>query len=463
MALGIDSILTMNQNKLFYFNRLRLALWYTAVMSLILALCGFAVYRVMSGTYWQALDRELNSVAGTLHDSIELKLQEPGKLEPIIQQLLPEICVVGSSCPLDNSSHQRHILGAINEAYYYVRFFDKSGRLVAIAGSDPQGKYPAFNPEPWQTIEDDRGNLYHQVSLVLHTQNNLDWGYIQIGRSFQDLEVHLGHLRLILGLGLPLAILLIAASSWWLAGLAMQPIYQSYRQIQQFTADVAHELRTPLAAIQATVESALMMPVLDENEVRDILKTLERQNLRLSQLVADLLLLARLERQAIPLRQRSISLNDLVTDLVEELAALALSSSITLKSEVRVDRPLIVEGDEEQLYRLVSNLIVNGIQYTPAGGTVTAILKRNDTQAVIEIRDTGMGIAASEQKRIFDRFYRVHSDRSRHTGGSGLGLSIAQAIARSHHGSLEIDSILDRGSTFIVRLPLKTANKLKSG
>jgi signal transduction histidine kinase len=243
----------------------------------------------------------------------------------------------------------------------------------------------------------------------------------------------------------------------------MQPIYQSYRQIQQFTADVAHELRTPLAAIQATVESALMMPVLDENEVRDILKTLERQNLRLSQLVADLLLLARLERQAIPLRQRSISLNDLVTDLVEELAALALSSSITLKSEVRVDRPLIVEGDEEQLYRLVSNLIVNGIQYTPAGGTVTAILKRNDTQAVIEIRDTGMGIAASEQKRIFDRFYRVHSDRSRHTGGSGLGLSIAQAIARSHHGSLEIDSILDRGSTFIVRLPLKTANKLKSG
>jgi signal transduction histidine kinase len=129
---------------------------------------------------------------------------------------------------------------------------------------------------------------------------------------------------------------------------------------------------------------------------------------------------------------------------------------------VRVDRPLIVEGDEEQLYRLVSNLIVNGIQYTPAGGTVTAILKRNDTQAVIEIRDTGMGIAASEQKRIFDRFYRVHSDRSRHTGGSGLGLSIAQAIARSHHGSLEVNSILDQGSTFIVRLPLKTANKLKS-
>ncbi|MBW4623364.1 MAG: HAMP domain-containing histidine kinase [Cyanosarcina radialis HA8281-LM2] len=452
----------MNQNKLFYFNRLRLALWYTAVMSLILALCGLAVYRAMSGAYWQALDRELNSVAGTLHDSIELKLKQPGKLEPIIQQLLPEICLVGSSCPIDNSSSHRHILGAINEAYYYVRFFDNSGRLVATTASDPQGKSPVFNSETWQTIKDDRGNLYHQVSLVLHTQNNLNWGYIQIGRSFQDLDTHLGHLRLILWLGLPLAILLIAASSWWLAGLAMQPIYQSYRQIQQFTADVAHELRTPLAASQATVESALMISVLDENEARDILKTLERQNLRLSQLVADLLLLARLERQAIPLRYQSIALNDLLSDLVEELAALAINSDITLNLEVRVDRPLIVEGDEEQLYRLVSNLIVNGIQYTPAGGTVTAILKRHETQAAIEIRDTGIGIAPTEQKRIFDRFYRVHSDRSRHTGGSGLGLSIAQAIARSHHGSLEVNSIPDRGSTFTVRLPLKATNKLKS-
>jgi signal transduction histidine kinase len=461
MGLDIAFARTMNQNKLFHLNRLRLAFWYTTVMSAILALCGFAVYRLMSHVYWVGLDRELNSVAGTLHDSIEVKLRQPGKIEPIVQQLLPEICLVGSNCPNQESNSQRHILGAINEVHYYVRFFDNSGRLVATTGFDPQGKAPAFNPEPWQTIKDRQGNLYHQTSLVLHTQNNLNWGYIQVGRSFQDVETHIDHLRWILGLGLPIAVVLVAASSWRLAGLAMRPIYQSYRQMQQFTADVAHELRTPLAATQATVESALMMPVLDENEARDILKTLERQNVRLSQLVTDLLLLARLERETVSLRQETISLNDLVSDLVEELAALAIGSGIALNFEIRVRQPLVVIGDEEQLYRLGANLIVNGIQYTPAGGKVTVVLKRHETQAVIEVQDSGIGIAATEQKQIFDRFYRVNSDRSRHTGGSGLGLSIAQAIAKAHHGSLEVNSTPDRGSIFTIRLPLAGIDKMK--
>ncbi len=120
------------------------------------------------------------------------------------------------------------------------------------------------------------------------TQDNRDWGYIQVGRSLEDFSNYLNAVKLILALGLPIAMGLVGVASWWLAGLAMQPIYQSYKQIQQFTADVAHELRTPLAATRATVESALMMPQLDETEARDILQTVERQNLRLTTLVADL-------------------------------------------------------------------------------------------------------------------------------------------------------------------------------
>ncbi|NEQ18946.1 MAG: ATP-binding protein [Microcoleus sp. SIO2G3] len=94
------------------------------------------------------------------------------------------------------------------------------------------------------------------------------------------------------------------------------------------------------------------------------------------------------------------------------------------------------------------------IQYTPTGGYVTVILKRSNGDAVIEIEDTGIGIAPNEQNRIFDRFYRVHSDRSRSTGGSGLGLAIAQAIVQAHEGSIQVQSQLGKGSTFIVRLPL---------
>ncbi|HEY9834478.1 MAG TPA: two-component system sensor histidine kinase RppB [Stenomitos sp.] len=444
----------MNQNKLFNRTRWRLALWYAGVMGLILSVSGFGVYKAIAHAHSVAIDRELKSVAGTLHDSIELKLKQPGRLEPIVEKLLPNPCLAGASCMHEQLGSYRHILSAIHQGNYYVRFFDTSGRLVAIAGVHPEGVSPVFNQEFWQSFNDSKGNAYHQISLSLHTQDNRDWGYFQVGRSLKDFNDYLNNVKWILKLGLPTTLILVVVSSWWLAGLAMQPIYQSYRQIQQFTADAAHELRTPLAATQATVESARSVPRLDDNEVQDILDTIWRQNRRLIQLVADLLLLARLEQKAVPQRYQLCCLNDIVSDLVEEFAALAVSKSVTLTSSVGVDHPLHVIGDEEQLYRLVSNLMINAIQYTSTEGQVTVVLERSDNQALIHVQDTGIGIAPFEQTQIFDRFYRVNSDRSRNTGGSGLGLAIAQAIVQAHQGTLQVESELGKGSTFTIQLPL---------
>ncbi|EGJ31794.1 MULTISPECIES: two-component system sensor histidine kinase RppB [Moorena] len=443
----------MNQNKLFNQTRGKLALSYAIVMGFILSLLGFGVYRGIAHTHLVTSDRELKSVAGTLHDSLEWKLKEPGRVEPIIGELLPNLCIVGVNCSKPLVSPQRHILSAVSQAHYYIRLFDTSGRLIAIAGTYPEGLPQVFNQAPWQTLSDGKGNSYHQISLSLHTQDQRDWGYLQVGHSFQYLKEYLNTVKLILVLGLPMAMILVGSGSWWLAGLAMQPIYQSYRQIQQFTADAAHELRTPIAATLATVESALLMPSLDQQEARNILEIVERQNQRLTQLVADLLLLSRLDRQPASVRHQTCCLNDLVSDLVEELAALAIASEITLTSSVLVPTPLEVVGDSEQLYRLVSNLIINGIQYTPVGGKVTVILDKSDQHAVIQVEDTGIGIAQEDQGRIFDRFYRVNSDRSRHTGGSGLGLAIANAIAIAHHGSLQVYSERGVGSRFTLRLP----------
>ncbi len=432
----------MQQNRLFSQTRLRLASWYVVVMGFILTLCGLGVYQAIVHAHWQTLDRELESVAGTLHDSIENTLKQPGRLEPIEARFLPE------------RTEKRHVLGAIHQGDYYVRLLDRSGQIIALFGSPPETLPVTLEKSTWQTTKDVYGNRYHQISLALHTQDNRDWGYMQMGRSLTDLDDYLANVRLVLLLGLPIAMILVGSSSWWLSGLAMQPIYRSYKQIQQFTADAAHELRTPLTATQATVESAQRMLHLSESEARDVLRTIERQNQRLTQLVVDLLLLARMERQPLPINHQQCLLNDVVSDLVEELTALAITAGVKLTSIIKVHQPLNVVGDEEQLYRLVSNLIINAIQYTSTGGQVTIVLDRRDHHALIEIQDTGIGIAPKEQKQIFERFYRVNEDRSRHTGGSGLGLAIAQAIVQAHHGSLQVQSELGKGSTFTIRLPL---------
>ena len=145
MAWGIASIRLMNQNKLFNRTRTRLALWYAGVMGLILSLSGFGVYEAIAHAHQVAVDRELESVAGTLHDSIELKLNQPGRLEPVIEELLPNLCLAGGNCMKEQLSPHRHILSAANQGNYYVRFFDRSGELIAIASVDLQGLAQGLN------------------------------------------------------------------------------------------------------------------------------------------------------------------------------------------------------------------------------------------------------------------------------------------------------------------------------
>lgn len=450
------------QTRLFRRTRLQLAGWYAVVMGLILGLGGLTIYQVIIRAYSDSITRELEAVTETLHNGIELNLKQPGQLEPIIQKLVPDVCLVGKLClkttpspHRHNSSEDHHPLNTIRQSDYYVQFLDSSGTLIATAGLRPD--VPLTNgSETQQTVMDSEGNRFHQMSLPLHTLDNQLWGYLQVGRSLKDLDSRLASLKLAFLIGLPMITALVAVSSWFLAGIAMRPIYRSYQQMQRFTTDAAHELRTPLAAILATVDSVSRLPSFTEAEARDTLKTIERQLNRFFELVKDLFLLARLEQHTLATQRQSVCLNDLIHDLVEEFSALADANGLTLTAEIQVTRELHILVDEDQVYRLISNLVMNSIQYTPTKGSITLSLNRDDNYAIIQVRDTGMGIASEEQAHIFDRFYRVNSDRSRQTGGSGLGLAIAKAIAEAHGGNLQVQSEVSRGSTFTVRLPLKT-------
>lgn len=451
----------MHQNKLFNQTRLRLAAWYGAVMAIILGLSGIVFYRMMAHANWQAIEHELESTAGKLHTALEPVLKQPDQVESRVENLLPGCCRVGTTCPT-SPPKQRNVLAPVQSANYYLRLTNRSGQVLVMMGEQPNQKATQVSLKPWQTLYTPNGDRFLQLTKVLNTQTGMTWGYVQVGRSLQDLDDHLATIRLVLLLGLPLALVAITGASWWLSGLAMQPIYRSYRQIQQFTADAAHELRTPLAAIRATLEATLQDSDLSQTETRNSLQVIERQSHRLAQLVQDLLLLSRMDLQVSQGKHEPCCLNDVIDDLTEELTGLALKANVLLTTELQVTHPLYVMADEGQLYRLVGNLMTNAVQYTPAGGKVWVMLGQDDQFAVIQIQDTGIGIPLTEQNRIFDRFYRVHSDRSRQSGGSGLGLAIAQAIALSHQGDIKVQSEPGKGSLFTLRLPLTSAQPVES-
>ncbi|HEY9597743.1 MAG TPA: two-component sensor histidine kinase, partial [Cyanophyceae cyanobacterium] len=234
----------MEQNPLFSRTRLHLAGWYAGVMGCILGLCGLGVYHVVALANRETIDRGLESVANALHDSIEPVLQRTGQLQQIARELSFELCLTQADC-LPRTAHTLPPIPKVSESVsYYMRLVDKTGRPIALAGKQPERLPSTSVSKPWQTLADGEGMQYRQISLPLHNQNHL-WGYLQMGRSLNDLNQHLAALRLTLLLGWPVAMLLIATSSWWLAGKAMQPVYQSYQHMQQFTADAAHEFRTP--------------------------------------------------------------------------------------------------------------------------------------------------------------------------------------------------------------------------
>jgi signal transduction histidine kinase len=452
------------QTKLLNRTRLQLTVCYSLVMGLLLSVFGFITYQVLIQAYLYAIDQELQTVAKAFHRNLEHVLIKPGQVSPALKEILSDLCLVDQPCSTvvsDRSvdpSHQKML-----EAYqqnYYLRFLSQSEQLIATSGFRPRDLPPTPTTVEWSTLRDRWGERYHQISMPLHTFNQHTWGYLQVGRSLREVDRRLAGFQHVLWVGVPVSVLFVGLSSWWLAGLAMRPVQRSYRQMQQFTADAAHELRTPLTAILATTDSVLRMPAASAPDLRETVVTVDRQASRFLSMVKDLLLLSRLEQHTLSFQPRSLCLNDLVVDVVDEFAALAESADLTLVQTSQTPKPLEILGDEDQLYRLLSNLVANAITYTPPQGQVTLHLHQERHHAVIQVQDTGIGMTPQDRSRVFDRFYRVNQDRSRQSGGTGLGLAIAHAITEAHRGSLHVESTVGRGSTFTVRLPLKPRRPL---
>jgi len=232
----------------------------------------------------------------------------------------------------------------------------------------------------------------------------------------------------------------------------LERIETAVKRITQFTADASHDLRTPLALIRTNAELALRRPRSEsdyQETLRRILSTAEET----TDLIEKLLMLARADANVAQLHLEPLSLYPVLQRVAQKAKLLALGKGITLSESV-VPYSHTVLGDEAALERLFLSVLDNAVKYTPSGGHVSLGFRLEDGQAVVEVTDTGIGISESDLPHIFERFYRADQTRSRETRGSGLGLAIAKWIAEKHAGSIAVESRLQQGSVFVVRIPL---------
>ncbi|HEY9826905.1 MAG TPA: ATP-binding protein [Stenomitos sp.] len=309
----------------------------------------------------------------------------------------------------------------------------------------------------FRTVESGHLRLYAmEVYRGTNHKKRLE-GYVRVSKSIDSLEEVLEKLRLGLALGGIVAVGLIGIGSLWLTRQSIKPIIESLQNLRQFTADASHELRSPLTVIKTSADVMRSHPErLVAANIPKLDAILDATN-QMMELVNDLLLLARMDSRLAQSQATytDIPILELIEDLVDLWEAAATEKSLTLTLNFqRLSDSLIVQGDADHLLRLFANLLSNAVNYTPAGGNIQVALERKDRWAVIKVKDSGIGIASEQLPFVFERFWRSDKARSYRQEGTGLGLTIAQAIAHAHGGDITVSSQLGIGSCFSVRLPI---------
>lgn len=226
---------------------------------------------------------------------------------------------------------------------------------------------------------------------------------------------------------------------------------------RRLTTDVAHELRTPLMAIQSTVEAmvdGVFMPTVER------LETVNSEVERLSRLVDALLKLTRLENRATPMKEEVIDVGELVMSIVSSHEAYVLDSGLTMEYHGEPD--VYIYGDGDMIRQATTNLISNAVRYTPEGGHITMRVKKGDIMASISVSDTGIGLTPEEAKMVFSRFWRADEGRNRESGGLGIGLSVVKEIIDRHGGWVHVEGKEGEGATFTLYIPLFDEERIRN-
>ncbi|MBG1257812.1 sensor histidine kinase [Nostoc commune] len=425
---------------MFYRSRSNLALWFTLTMGSILV--------VFAGVlYYQAVLNEVVNLDRLLYKKSRV-MAVNAKYDLRNQQLdLDNVPLLGSN------------VAPLGTELVYARWYDTKGQLVQFFGIIPRAQvtatpgYRTLKTTLYSSKEIPPAIWLRQLTLPVY-QNSSLIGYLQIAAPLVSLQNDLARLRLVLLLTVPATLGVIGLAGWCLGGIAMQPIRDSYDQLQRFTADASHELRSPLSAITSNAQYGLISQSSDIEAQRQRFGKIFDVAKSMNSLVNNLLFLARHAGRLSPESLQEVNLKSELVQIADEYATQEAVQHLNLTYTFPTNS-VIVLGDANLLQQAVVNLLSNAFKYTPAGGQVQLRLFTQSYWAVIEVIDNGIGIPEADLPHIFERFYRVDKKRSRKTGGYGLGLSIVQQIVSAHSGHLSVKSVVDKGSTFQIFLPIK--------
>lgn len=385
----------------------------------------------------------------------------------------------------------------LHEQVFVVRLIDRTAGAVVESSADydlPLTETSRASTATYETLPfTDQANKNHDIRVY-----NLPLTYapglsLQVGMSLEETQEIRGEVLRLMILSLVVTAFFALLSGWFLAGRALIPvraisatatrinasaltqrldltaaeieleqlvqtfnamldrIEQAFQRQRQFTADAAHELRTPLSIMQTGLDVTLSRER-QAGEYRETLESVAEEVQRLSQLANSLLRLALNDApESVPLKQ-PINLTLLLESMIEQFEGRAAEKHITLKREIAAN--LHITGDGDGLIQVIFNLLDNAVKFTPEGGRVCVTANTTHTQAQVIIADTGTGISAADLPHIFERFYRVDQARTRQQVGFGLGLAIVRQIVEQQGGTIQAVSATGNGTQFVINLPV---------
>jgi signal transduction histidine kinase len=408
--------------------KIKLSIQYTFITLLIVVGLMVSFYFIYSNSIYKNFDASISqraiSIASTLSGEDELNIETLNSLNL-------------SKSPFQVSNEIIEITNAKGKIFF------------SLAGINPTNIEIKPNSFSFGTYTEEVNNKKVLLKIRAYTAavNNMPY-YVTVARTYDDIKDTLKNIVISFLIIIPFIISIIGFASYKLASLAIAPIEESFRKLEQFTEDASHELKTPLSAIKANIDVALSKDVNETDYYKKKLTVINDPVNRMANIITSMLYLSKLDSGTIELKKEKININVLLEEVKERFSDAALKKNVEI--EVSEEKNIEIENNKDALDMILSIIVENAINFNKQNGTVKIVARELDSEIQIDISDTGIGIAKEDLPHIFDRFYRGEKSRSRETGGAGLGLSIAYNLAMAIGARIEVKSNEGLDSTFTI-------------